>query len=172
MRISQPQVLGQRSHFDDKAAGEARPHALVETLQVKRRTVGGDHDLAPAVDQRIQRVGELRVRLLALEELQIVDDQDVDAAQRLLERHRGLAAQRRHEAVHEPLGREVEHLAVGLGVAGPRDRLQQMRLAEADAGMDEQRVEHHRIVAARDRDLLGGRVRERVGAPDDERVEG
>src|ERR1700722_9703001 len=40
----QAQVLGQRSHFDDKAAGEARPHALVETLQVKRRGVGGGRD--------------------------------------------------------------------------------------------------------------------------------
>jgi hypothetical protein len=85
---------------------------------------------------------------------------------------RRLAAQRGDEAVHEALGREVEHLAVGLGVAAPGDRLQEMRLSQAHAGVDVERIEHHRIAAARDRHLLGGGVRQRVGAADHERVEG
>ena len=47
-----------------------------------------------------------------------------------------------------------------------------MRLAQSDAGMDVERIEHHRIVAARGRDLLGGCVRQRVRAADHEGVEG
>ena len=47
-----------------------------------------------------------------------------------------------------------------------------MRLAEADAGMDVERVEHHRLAARRQRHLLGGGVRQRVGAADHEAVEG
>src|SRR5215813_7329454 len=166
------QLLAERAHLDHEPAGEARAHALVEAFQVERRTVGRDDDLSAAVDQRVERMGELRLGGLALEELQIVDHQHVDPAQALLEGDRRLAAQRRHEAVHEPLRRQVEDLAVRLGVAGPGDRLQQMRLAETHARVDVERVEHDRIVAARDRDLLGGGVRKRVGAADHEAVEG
>src|SRR5207302_3492126 len=116
--------------------------------------------------------GELRLCRFALEELQVVDHQNVDAAQRLLEGDRRLAAQRRYEAVHEPLRRQVEDLAVGLGVAGPGDRLQQMGFSQAYAGVDVERVEHDRIVAARDRDLLCGGVCERVGTAHHEGGEG
>jgi hypothetical protein len=44
-------------------------------------------------------------------------------------------------------------------------------LAQADAGMDVEWIEHHRIAATRGRDLLGGRVRERVGVADRKRLE-
>ena len=117
-------------------------------------------------------MAELGLRRLALQELQVVDHQHVDAAQRLLEGERGLRAQRRDEAVHELLGGEIEHLALAAGVAGPGDRLQQMGLAEADAGMDVERVEHHRLAAPGQRHLLGGGMGERVGAADHEGVEG
>ncbi len=70
---------------------------------------------------------------------------------RFLVGDRLLALQRRDEAVHEAFGGEVQHLAVAVGVAGPGDRLQQMRLAEADAGMDVERIEHHEVAAARRR---------------------
>ena len=62
-------------------------------------------------------------------------------------------------------------LRSGDAVAGPRDRLQEMRLAEAHAGMDVERVEHHRLAAPRQRDLLRCRMGERVGAADREGVE-
>ena len=117
-------------------------------------------------------MAELGLGRLALQELQVVDHQHVDAAQRLLEGERGLGAQRRDEAVHELLGGEIEHLALGAVVAGPGDGLQQVRLAEADAGVDVERIEHHRLAAARHRHLLGGGVRQRVGAADHEGVEG
>ena len=47
-----------------------------------------------------------------------------------------------------------------------------MGLAEADAGVDVERIEHHAVAAACLRHLLGGRMGERVGAADHERVEG
>ncbi len=152
----EPQFLAERAHLDRQAAGEPRAHPLVEAFEFGRRPVGGDHDLPAGVDQRVERVAELRLGRLALQELEIVDHQDVDRAQRLLEGDRGLRPQRGDEAVHEPLGREVEHLAIRAGVAGPGQRLQQMRLAEPDAGVDVERVEHHAVATARLGNLLGG----------------
>ena len=109
---------------------------------------------------------------LALQELQIVDHQHVDAAQRFLEGQRGLRLQRGDEAVHEFLGGEIQHLALAAGIAGPGHRLQQMGLAEADAGMDVERVEHHAVAAAAFGDLARGGMRQRVGAADHEASEG
>ena len=76
----EPQCLVERLHLDAKTPGEPRAHALLERFEIGRRPVGGDDDLAPIVDQGIQRVAELDLDRLALQELRIVDDQDVDAA--------------------------------------------------------------------------------------------
>ena len=168
----QAQFLAERTHFHHQAAGQPRAHAVVEAFEVGRRAVGGDHHLAAGIDQGIERVAELGLGRLALQELQVVDHQHADAAQRLLEGERGLRAQRRDEAVHELLGGEIEHLALAGGIAGPGDGLQQMGLAEADAGMDVERIEHHRVAAPGGGHLLGGGLRERVGAADHEGVEG
>jgi len=78
----------------------------------------------------------------------------VDAAQSILEGQRRLAAQRGSEPVHEPLGRQVERIALAGLVDLQRHRLQQMGLSQADAGVDVERVEHHRIGAARRRHLF------------------
>src|SRR5215469_18517549 len=75
------QFLAQRPHFDDEAAREPRSHALVQALEVGRRPVGGDYDLAAGVDEGIERVTELGLRRPALEELQVVDDENVDRPQ-------------------------------------------------------------------------------------------
>ena len=80
------------------------------------------------------------------------------------------ALQRRDEAVHEPFGRQIEHLAIA-AVAGPGDRLQQMGFAEPDAGVDVERIEHQRIAAPADGDLFRRGMRERVRAADDEGLE-
>ncbi len=47
-----------------------------------------------------------------------------------------------------------------------------MRFAEADAGMNVKRVEHHRVAAAALSDLTGRCMRKRVRAADDEGGEG
>ncbi len=106
-----------------------------------------------------------------LQELQVVDHQHVDSPHRFLERKRGLGAQRRDEAVHEPLGGEIEHFAIAAVVAGPGDRLQQMGFAEPDGGMDIERIEHQRLAAAAGRHLFGRGMGKRVGAADDEAFE-
>ena len=61
----EPQFLAERTHLDHETAGKPRAHAIVEAFEIGRRTVGGDHDLAAGVDQRIERVAELGLDLLA-----------------------------------------------------------------------------------------------------------
>ena len=172
LQDAEPQFLAERAHLDHEAAGEPRAHAVVEALEVGRRPIRRDHHLAAGVDQRVQRVTEFRLGRFALQELQIVDHQHVDAAQRLLEGERGLRLQRGDEAVHEFFGGEVEHLALAARIAGPGDGLQQMGLAEPDAGMNVERVEHHGIAAPPFRDLARRGMGQRVGAADDEASEG
>src|SRR5262249_12689910 len=46
-----------------------------------------------------------------------------------------------------------------------------MRLAEPDAGVDVQRIEHHGVAALGAGDLLGGRVSESIRSADDKGVE-
>ena len=111
---------------------------------------------------------ELGLRRLALQELQIVDHQDVDAAQRFLEGQRRLCLQGRDETVHEFFRREIEHLALARGVAGPGHCLQQVGFAQSDAGMDIKWIEHHRVATPAFRHLTRRRVRQRVGTTDDE----
>ena len=75
--------------------------------------------MAAGVDERVERVTELGLSRSALKKLQIVDDEHVDGPQRILESQGILRPQRRHEAVHELLGGQIEHLALGARVAGP-----------------------------------------------------
>ena len=167
----EPQLLVQRAHFHDQPAGKPRAHAVVQAFEIGGRAIGRDHHLTAGIDQRIERMAELRLGGLSLQKLQIVDDQNVDAAQRFLEGERRLGFQGGDEPVHEFLGGEIEHPALARRVAGPGDRLEEMRLAEPHASVDIERIEHHRIAAPRHRDLLGGGMCERVGAADRERVE-
>ena len=61
---------------------ESLAQAVLERLQVAWRAVGGEHDLAPAVIQSIEGVEELLLGArLALEELDVVDEQHVDVAE-------------------------------------------------------------------------------------------
>ncbi|MGY4300822.1 hypothetical protein ACVWXN_008917 [Bradyrhizobium sp. i1.4.4] len=91
---------------------------------------------------------------------------------RFLEGERRLRLQRGDEAVHEFFGREIQHLALVAGIAGPGHGLEQMRLAEANAGMDVERIEHDGIAATPFGDLTSRRMRQRVGAADDEACKG
>ena len=74
------QFLAEAAHFDHQAAGKPRADAVVEAFQFGRRSVGGDHHLAAAIDQRVEGVAELGLGRFALQELQIVDHQHADAA--------------------------------------------------------------------------------------------
>jgi hypothetical protein len=79
--------------------------------------------------------------LLVLEELDVVDQEQVVGAVALLEALDALVAQRVDEVVHEGLARHVAHRELALVLADVlRDRLQEVRLAEPGAAVDEERV--------------------------------
>ena len=89
------QARGEVGRLDvgDEAGLEALAQAVLERLQVAAGAVGGEHDLAAAVVERVEGVEELLLGLgLALEELDVVDEQHVDVAEARLE---GLGADRR-----------------------------------------------------------------------------
>ena len=71
----EPQFFAERTDLDHEAAGEPRAHAIVEAFEIGRRPVARYHDLPARVDQRVERVAELGLGGVALQELQIVDDQ-------------------------------------------------------------------------------------------------
>ena len=114
-------------------------------------------------------------RILAADELHVVDHQQIDRAELLLEVHCRAEPQRPNELVHEFLGRQVDHLAArGVHADMPGDGMHQMGLAEADAAIEEERVERHGMnrAGAGLGDPPGGRMRQLVGLADDEVLEG
>ena len=164
------QLLVERSDLDHQAAGEPRAHALVQRLELRRRTVGGDDHLAAGIDQRVDGVAELGLDRLALDELHVVEDQQVDAAQALLEGQGVLGLQRVDEAVHEAVGGEVDHPAAGLA-GGVADAVQQVGLPQADAGVEVQRIVE-RALAVVAGDAVGGGMRQGVRTAEKEVREG
>ena len=139
--------------------------------EVGRAAVGRDDDLPAAVDQRVEGVEELFLgAVLAADELDVVDHQQVDRAEQLLEAHGVLRAQGAHELVHELLGREVDHAARRVDLAdAPGDGVHQVGLAQAHAAIEEEGIEGRLV---RDGHPLGRRHRELVGLADDEGLEG
>jgi hypothetical protein len=130
------QLLVEGPDLDHETAGEARAHALVEALELGRRPVRRDHDLAAGIDQCIESVAELLLDLLALDELHVVDDEKVDPAQAFLEGERRLRLERGDEAIHEAVGRKIDDAPP----VYPRlvaDRVQEMGLSETDPRVKE-----------------------------------
>ena len=121
---------------------EARAQALFELRNLMRRAVAADDDLFLRVVERVEGVEELRLRaFLAGQELDVVDEQDVDAAIALAEVEDPIVADGIDHLVHEPLGRDVgelQRLEVIEHVMP--DRVHQVRLPESHAAVDEQRV--------------------------------
>ena len=94
-------------------------------------------------------------------------------AELVLEGHGVLALDGLDELVAEALGRQIEH--AGLGCAPlhlPGDGMQQMRLAEPDAGVEVERIEAALLGEHGLGDLDRRGVRHAVGRTDDEAVEG
>ena len=175
LQDAEPQLVVGRMQVDDQPPLQPRLDPLLEPVDLARRPVGGDDDLLLLLDQRVEGVEELLLRrVLAGDELHVVDHQHVDRAEHLLEAVHLLEAQRRDEAVHELLGREVEHPRLGVAAAHlPGDGVHQVGLAEADAAVEEQRVEAHRPALGHALgDPARGGVRQLVRLADDEIVEG
>ena len=108
-------------------------------------------------------------RFLPREELDVVDEEDVGGAVAVLELERRGVLDRVDHLVHELLGRDEEDpLAGSLLTDVVPDGVHEMRLAEPDAAVEEERVVA-RAGALRHR--LADGVRELIPASDDEGVE-
>ena len=131
-----------RLELDHQAGAEALGQAVLEIGQVVGAAVGGHHQLAPGVEQGVEGVEELLARLgPAGEELDVVDQDDVGAAEVVLEVLGAVAAHRVDEAGGELLDRGVadaQPRAVALDVVA--DRVQQVGLAEPGRAVQEERV--------------------------------
>ena len=100
-----------RLDVGDEPPLEPRTQPLFERRNFMRRAVAADHDLFLRVVQRVERVEELGLgAFLAGEELDVVDEQNVDAAVALTEVEHAVVANRVDHLVHEPLGRDVGEL--------------------------------------------------------------
>ena len=149
---------------------EAVAQPLGERRQFARQPVGGEDELAAAFVEGIEGVEELLLgRVLALEELDVVDEQDVEVAVSLLEALGAAATQGRDELVGEALGGRVADLELGRvnpQVVGDRD--QQVGLAEPRRPVQEERVVGLR---RRLRDSQRRRMGEPIALADHEAVE-
>ena len=165
-----------RFDVNGQAGFEAGNQAFVEALQILRRHIGCDHDALVRLVQGVERVEELfERRVLAAEELDIVDQQHVDFTVATVE-FLDLAgilvgvAQCFDEFVGEFLAGHVTDLQRGiLDQRVVADGVQQVGFAQAGAAVDTQRVE---IMTGTFRDGQCDGACETVGIARDEGVEG
>ena len=154
----------------DHAPLEARHQACLEARDLGRRPVARQHDLAAAFVERVEGVEELLLhRLLPLEEVHVVDEEEVGLTEAPAEIGRRAVLNGRDELVRELLGADEGDAGVRLAEQDlVRDRLHQVCFAEPGVAVDEERVV----------DLsgglgagVGGGCRELVRLSDDEVVE-
>src|SRR6266704_1597479 len=110
---------------------EARDQPVLETGDLLRRPVRGEHDLLVALEQGIERVEELLLRhFLAFQEMHVVHQEEIDVvAVAPSELGHGTRVNRFDDLVDELLGAEVLEPRVRMRREhGVRDRLHQVRL--------------------------------------------
>src|SRR5206468_4138917 len=122
------------------------------------------------IKERVERVKEFLLRpLLASQKLNVVNQEKVGLSITLPELDQIAVLDRVDELIDEQLTRDINHLHVfSLRPDILADRLHQMRLAKADATINEQWIVRARW---RLRDGKTGRVRDFVIRADDERFE-
>jgi hypothetical protein len=150
---------------------EAAGQPLVDVGQPLGVGVAGHDDVRALGQQRLEGVEELLLRaLLAGEELHVVDQQQVQVVVLGLQLVEGLALVVLDHVADELLGVQIQHARIG-PVLEQRvaHRVHQVRLAQAHAAVDEQRVVHR---ARRAGHVQRGGARHLVGAAGDQRVEG
>ena len=160
-----------RLDVGDQAHDEPAAEPVLEGGDGVRGPVRGQHDLAVGLVEGVEGVEELLLEaLLALEEVDVVHEQDVDLAVAALELGGGVVPDGVDVLVEEQLGAHVadhEGRVVLLDVVA--DGVQQVGLAQPAGPVDGQRV----VGAGR---RLGHAERrgvgELVGAADDEGLEG
>ena len=160
-----------RLDVGDQAPLEPGPQPVLEAGDLLGRTVRREDDLVAGAVERVEGVEELLLELLAaLEELDVVDEQDVDLAVAAAEGVAGVVADRVDELVHQRLGGDVPDAAQLVDVPDVvADRVEEVGLAQPGGPVDEERV----VGPGR---VLGDRERGGVGEPvrraDHEAVEG
>ncbi len=75
------QRLVEIADLDDEPATKSRAECARRAPQIVGHAVAGDDDLLAGVDQRVDRVAEFLLDRLALDELHIVDDEQINTAQ-------------------------------------------------------------------------------------------
>ena len=154
-----------------QAGIETRHQALGDVGQTLGIGIAGHHDVAALGQQRLEGIEEFFLRLvLAGKELHVVDQQQVERVVARLEFVEGLALVGLDHVRHELFGVGVEHAGVGLELQQlVAHGLQQVRLAQTDAAVDEQRVVQ---LARRAGHVHGGGTCHAVGATLDQILEG
>ena len=129
-------------HVGHQALVEARGEPLLEHGDVLGRFVGRDDDLLVSVAQGVEGVEEFLLRaLLAGQELDVVDEQDVHVAVLVAERQRLAVLDGVDHLVGEPLRRDVVDAQPGPRLLGcVADGVEEMGLAEPRSAEDEERV--------------------------------
>ena len=104
-------------HLDvgDHAPLKARDEARLEAGDFRRRAIAGEDDLAAAFVERVEGVKELLLhRLLSLEEVDVVDEEEVGLAESSAEVGRGAVLNGGDELVGELLGADEGDPGFGL----------------------------------------------------------
>ncbi len=115
----------------DQPARQPRYELRAQTAQFGQRSIRGKHELPSRPHKRVDRVHQLdQRRLLAAEELHVVDQQQFDVANLATKVRRSGVANRVDELIRELLSREIDHASQILRRAGlSPNPFEQMRLA-------------------------------------------
>ena len=107
---------------------EARADALFNAFQIGRRAVGGDNDLTIMVNERVKGVEKFFLRrILAGDELNIVNHQHINLAKLLFERHCVLETQCTDKLIHEFFRRQIQNCSAWVLRANfPRNGMHEM----------------------------------------------
>ena len=160
-----------RLDVGDQAPLEPAPQPILQGGDVVGHAIGRDDDLLVRAVQRVEGVEELLLQtLLALHELDVVDEQDVDLPVAALELRGGVGPDGVDVLVEEGLGRDVADLVVAVVLVDVvADGVEEVGLAQPGGAVDEERVVRPR---RRLRHPLRGRQGELVGLALDEGLEG
>src|ERR1700730_11177396 len=110
---------------------------------------------------------ELLLDRLALEELDVVDDENIDSPQPFLESDRRLSLEGGNKAIHEALSREINDSPL---VRRRRmdDGLKDVRFSQAHRGVEIERIVVQRFPHGREGDSLCRGMGELIGRSDEE----
>ena len=170
LEYAKPKFVIGRMHVHNEPRLQSAHDPVIYPVYVRGGAVRTHDDLPFLVNQGVERVKELFLRrVLASDELDIVDHQDVDRTKELLERNHVLVAKGLDKPVHELLRRKVNDVQSGRSLAQfPGNCLHQVRLAQANAAVEKERVERRGTALCHP---AGRRVRQFVRLADDKALE-